>query len=231
MKNQWNVLGGVRAEAVARQAFQQPARPVFELLRHGGIAELHVGAHQIVVVAFFVVDLIVPAVVAIVVGDFEHPFVVRLLNVVDAAEACVIPDKLGMHATAAGKGEAGVGQRVEALVVDVVAVVGVHLEHVYLFFLVRAELVVEHHVVEYPHAVFAQRSGGVFERRLIAVFGGHAAFLVKFAEIEQIVSIVADGVAAGSALVGRRQPQVGNAQFGQCGARSAASCHSLPPSG
>ena len=63
--------------------------------------------------------------------------------------------------------------------------------------------------------MFAQRSGGMFERRLVAVFGGHAAFLVKFAEIEQIVCIVADGVAAGSALVGRRQPQVGNAQFGQ----------------
>ncbi len=176
------MLGGVQAEAVARQAFQQPARPVFELLRHGGIAELHVGPHQIVVVAFFVVNLIVPAVVAIVVGDFEHPFVVRLLNVIDAAEACVIPDKLGMHALTAGKSEAGVGQRVEALVVDVVAVVGVHLEHVYLFFLVRAKLVVEHHVVEYPHAVFAQRSGGVFECRLVAVFGGYAAFLVKFAE-------------------------------------------------
>lgn len=128
------MFGGVKAEAVARQRVQQPARPVFEFLRHRGVAELHVGAHQVVVVAFLVVDLIVPAVVAVVVGDFKHPFVVRLLNIVDAAEAFVIPDKLGMHALATGKGEAGVGQRVEALVVDIVAVVGVHLEHVYPFF-------------------------------------------------------------------------------------------------
>lgn len=63
--------------------------------------------------------------------------------------------------------------------------------------------------------MFAQRSGGVFERRLVAVFGGHAAFLVKLAQIEQIVGVVTDGVTAGSAFVGGRQPQIGNAQFGE----------------
>lgn len=43
---------------------------------------------------------------------------------------------------------------------------------------------------------FFQRIDSRQQLRLITIFGGNGAFLIELAEIEQIVRVIADGIAA-----------------------------------
>ncbi len=83
----------IQPKAGAGQLFQHPARPVLQLFRHGMIAEVDVGTHQIIEVAQFIIDLIVPAFAGVIIDDFEYAIFVGVFDVINAVEALIIPDK------------------------------------------------------------------------------------------------------------------------------------------
>ena len=88
------MLDGVQTKTVAARLFHDPAGPVFDLLGHGVIAKVDIFAHQVVEVAHLIINLIVPAFAGVVVDDFKDAIFIGVFNVVDAAEAFVVPDKL-----------------------------------------------------------------------------------------------------------------------------------------
>jgi hypothetical protein len=83
-----------------------------------------------------------------------------------------------------------------------------------------------HFVVEYGIGVHlkTQIPAPLHSRQILtlgAVLGTHGALLIEFAKVEQIVAAIAHIVGTSAALVGRWQPQPGDASFGQ-GRRLAA---------
>ena len=77
------MLNGVQTKTVAARLFHDPAGPVFDLL-----------GHQVIEVAHLIINLIVPAFAGVVVDDFKDAVFIGVFNMVDAAEAFVVPDKL-----------------------------------------------------------------------------------------------------------------------------------------
>ena len=65
---------------------------------------------------------------------------------------------------------------------------------------------VNHHVEQYGDVVVFQRVNCRQQLVFIAVFGGDGSFLVEFAQIKQIVGIIANGIAAGRAFIDGGQP-------------------------
>lgn len=186
------MLGGIEAEPVDGHLFGQPAPPELEFLVNRAIAEFDVGAHQEVEVAEFLVDFLVPFAFAIIVDDAEYAVFLRVLEPIDPAEALVIPFELRMLAAAAGEGEAGVDVGVEGLVLDLGAIVRIDAVNRHALGVVGPHLVVEDHVVNDPQSGLAKRSAGALETGTVAVLGRDGALLVEFAEVEEVIGVVAD---------------------------------------
>jgi hypothetical protein len=80
------------------------------------------------------------------------------------------------------------------------AVLLVHALNAHGLFFIGAHFVVDHHVQQHGDVVAFQGVDGLQQLRFIAVFGGDTAFLVKLAEIEQIVGVIADRIPADAPL-------------------------------
>ncbi len=74
---------------------------------------------------------------------------------------------------------------------------------------------VEHHIHDHANLVRAKGVHRRFQLLFVAIFGGTRAFLIELAQIKQIVTVIADGIAAGFTFISRRQPDVGDADFSQ----------------
>ncbi len=199
-----NMFGGIQAETIHLHLFGKPPAPIFQFLIDSPVSEFDICAHEIIEVAVFLVDLFIPFAVAIFVDETENAVLIRLLDVVDAAEALEVPDEFGMRAVSAGKGEARIGVRLEILVLYLGAVIGIDAANPHLLPFIRAHLVIENHVVNDADAVFLQRPTSLFEGSAITVFGRDCSLLVEFAKVEEIIGIVTYRKTAGRTLVGRR---------------------------
>ncbi|MNS86626.1 hypothetical protein D3C72_1205360 [compost metagenome] len=144
-----NVLHRVETKTVALGLLHHPARPVFYLFRHGVIAEIDVFAHQIIEIPHLIIDLIVPAFAGVIIDDLKDAVLVGVFDMVDTAEAFVVPDKLGILPGANGEGVAGPGFAFDDLIVNLGAILLVHTLHADWLFLIRAHFVVHHHVQQH----------------------------------------------------------------------------------
>ena len=120
-----NVFGRIQTETIHLYLFGKPPAPIFQFLVDSPVSEFDIRAHEIIEVAVFLVDLLIPFAVAIFVDETENAVLIRLFDVVDAAEALQVPDEFGMRAVSAGKGEARIGVRLEILVLYIGAVIGI----------------------------------------------------------------------------------------------------------
>src|SRR5689334_15547396 len=116
-----------------------------------------------------------------------------------------------MHSSASRKCEARVGHRLEGMLLDLVSIVRIDATDLYPLGLVGPHLMIENHVMDHAQTGVAQRGTGPLERHAISIFCGDGAFLIKFTQIENIIAVIADREATGSALPGRWQPNVGYA--------------------
>ncbi|MNB83412.1 hypothetical protein D3C75_302490 [compost metagenome] len=87
------------------------------------IAKVDVLAHQVVKIAHLGIDLIVPAFAGVVIDDLEDAVFIGVFNMVDAAEAFVIPDKLRVLTGPYREGVAGPGLALDDLIVNLGAIV------------------------------------------------------------------------------------------------------------
>jgi hypothetical protein len=91
--------------------------------------------------------------------------------------------------------------------------------------------VVDHHVQQHGNVVAFEGINGLQQLRLVAVFRGDTAFLVKLAKIEQVIGVIADRIPAGCPL------QAGGSQIMlmpislRLGANAVTSRHNSPPAG
>lgn len=181
------MLDGIQTKTVAARLFHDPAGPVFDLFGDRVIAKINILAHQIIEVTHLIINLIVPAFASVVVDDFKDAVFIRVFNMVHAAEAFVIPDELGILPGTGREGIAGPGFTLNDFIINLRAVLLVHALNADRFFLVCPHLVVHHDVQQHGDIIAFQRLYGLQQLRFVTVFRGNTAFLVKFAEIEQIV--------------------------------------------
>ncbi len=181
------------------------------------VTEIDIFAHQIVEITHFVIDLIVPAFAGVVIDDFEDAILIGVFDVVDAAKAFVIPDELRILSGAGREGVAGPGFALDDLIIDLCAILFVHTLNANVLFLIGAHFVVNHHVQQHRDVITFERINGFQKLGFITVFGGNTAFLVKLAEIKQIVRIIPDRVTARCAFIGWRQPDHIDADFVKIG--------------
>ncbi|MBZ4231699.1 hypothetical protein LAN31_24045, partial [Mycobacterium tuberculosis] len=69
-------------------------------------------------------------------------------------------------------------------------------------FFISAHFMVYHHIQQYGDIVLLQGVDRRQQLRFVAIFGGDRPFLIKLAEVKEIVGILADGVTARGAFVG-----------------------------
>lgn len=98
-----DVFCGVQAEAINLHLLGEPAAPIFEFLVNRPVPELDIRTHQIVEIAVFLIDFLIPFPIAIFVDEAENAVFGRLLDMVDTAEALQVPYEFGMFAVATGK--------------------------------------------------------------------------------------------------------------------------------
>ena len=58
------------------------------------VTEIDIFAHEIIEVAHFIVDLIVPAIAGVVINNFEYAIFIGIFDMVDTAKTFIVPDKL-----------------------------------------------------------------------------------------------------------------------------------------
>jgi hypothetical protein len=80
------------------------------------------------------------------------------------------------------------------------AVLLVHALNADGLFFIGAHFVVDHHVQQHGNVVAFEGVNGLQQLRLVAVFRGDTAFLVKLAKIEQVIGVIADRIPAGCPL-------------------------------
>ena len=200
------MLDGIQAKAVAMGLIHHPARPVFDFLGDGVITKIDIFSHQIIKITQLIINLIVPAFAGVIVNDFENAVFGGILYMVNAAEAFEIPNELRVLACAGREGVARPAFAFDNLIVYLRAIFGVNALDADLFFLIRAHFVVNHHVQQYGNIIVFQRVNRRQQLVFIAVFGGDGSLLVEFAQIKQIVGVIANGIAAGRAFIGWGQP-------------------------
>lgn len=101
----------------------------------------------------------------------------------------------------------GFGEGVDAVVVG-------DLHDVELFKFIGTAAVVEDDIDDDADAVLLEGSAGVEELFPRTVFGGHGVFLIKLAEVEEIINIIAGAGSAACALAGGGEPCGGDAEAG-----------------
>jgi hypothetical protein len=102
--------------------------------------------------------------------------------------------------------------------------------HAQGLFFIGAHFMVHHHVQQHGDVVLLQ---GVDRRQQLAYrhIWWRQSPLIKLAEVEEIVGVIADGIAARGAFVGGGQPDHIDADFVKTGASASTSRHSSPPAG
>ncbi len=212
-----NMLDGVQTKTVAARLFHDPAGPVFYFLGDGMVAKVDVFAHQIIEVTHLVIDLVVPAFAGVVVDDFKNAVFIGVFNMIDTAEAFVIPDKLRILPGAGREGVACPCFTLNDLISDLRAVLFIHALYADRLFLICPHFMVDHHVQQYGNVVAFEGVDGLQQLRFVTIFCGDAAFLIKLAEIEQIVRVIANRIPAGSPFIRGRQPDHVDADFIEIG--------------
>ena len=76
---------------------------------------------------------------------------------------------------------------------------------------------VDHLIQQHGDIVLLQGVDRRQQLRFVAIFGGDRPFLIKLAEVKEIVGIIADGVTARGAFVGGWQPDHIDADFIKAG--------------
>ncbi|EHC38506.1 hypothetical protein SeGA_1600, partial [Salmonella enterica subsp. enterica serovar Gaminara str. A4-567] len=64
------------------------------------IAKIDIFTHQIVEITHLIINLIVPAIAGIVIDDLKNAVFVGILDVINAAETVIVPNKVGILARA-----------------------------------------------------------------------------------------------------------------------------------
>ena len=209
-----DVLERVQAKAVQLARVHVPAPPAHELVKDARVVDVHVGAHEVVVVG--VLGAVHGAVPVLAVKQ-EDGLALGLVVPVHAVEARPVPGEVRVGAPAAGEGEVRPGRDGLRGARDLVAVGGVDLARDDVLAAVRAETLVEHDVREGLDAASPQRGDGGLVLGAGAVLGAHGALLVELAEVVGVVDAVAHVLAALLGLVGGRQPHGGDALVGKVG--------------
>ncbi|MEI0393133.1 hypothetical protein R1M90_14630, partial [Klebsiella sp. 79945] len=78
---------------------------------------------------------------------------------------------------------------------------------------------VDHHIQQHGDIVLLQGVDRRQQLRFVAIFGGDRPFLIKLAEVKEIVGIIADGV-LWSSFFGHADQMVGLCTGGQLGGRA-----------
>jgi len=207
------VLEGIQAQAVDAGGLHVPAPPAVHLGADGGVADVNVGAHEVVVVAELVVDVLVPLL------TLEEPdaLLVASLVPVGAVETGPVPGEVRVGAGAPREGVAGPGRDLLGLTDGARAVVGVDRRGAHDLGGVPAHAVVEDDVRHDADAGGVQGLDGGEVVLLGAVLSGDGALLVELAQVIGVVDAVADVLHASLALVGGRQPHRAHPAVGQEG--------------
>ena len=208
-----DVLEGVQAQAVDAGGLHVPAPPAVHLGADGGVDDVDVGAHEVVVVAELVVDVLVPLLAL----EEPDPLLVAGLVPVGAVEAGPVPGEVRVGAGAPREGVAGPGGDLLGLTDGARAVVGVDGRGAHDLGGVPAHAVVEDDVRHDADAGRVQGLDGGEVVLLGAVLGGDGALLVELAQVVGVVDAVADVLHAGLSLVGGRQPHRAHPAVGQEG--------------
>lgn len=147
----------IETKTVTLGLFHHPARPVFYLLGDGVITKVDVFAHQVIEIAQLAINLVVPALAGIVIDDLKDAVLVRIFDVVDAAEAFEIPDKLRVLTATRREGVTGPAFAVDDLIRNLRAILFVDSLYADALFLVRPHFVIYHHVEQHRDVIFSAR--------------------------------------------------------------------------
>ena len=205
------MLERVEPQPVHARGAQIPASPLGELLVYALVGDVHIHAHQIVIIPILRVRFRGPALAGETVDPVAAPGV---LVPVRPGKIPVVPGKAAVCAAPAGKAEFGPdAHRMRA--VDLCQAVFRAVSHRPDFFqLIPAHAVVEHDIPENADPRLMESA----DRREVFIFGpvlgADRSLLVKFAQVIHIINAVAHILLRGS-LVGRRQPYFRDSEFGK----------------
>jgi len=193
------VLDRIETKAVHAGLGEIPAAPTEKLLVDLGIGEVHVGTHEVVVVAVIgVVHVLVPVLAV----EEEHGRAPLPLVPVGAMEAMPVPPEVRIAALAPRKGEVR-PRRDEMRLGDELAAIGrIALRCEDALAPVGTHAMVEHDVAKRLHPRVPERTNRAHVLVLGAVLGGNGALLVKLAEVVEVVDAIAHVIGPGLALVG-----------------------------
>lgn len=124
----------IKTKTVALRLFHHPARPVFNLFRHGMIAEIDILAHQIIEITEFIINLIVPAFAGVVVNNFKNAIFIRVFDMVDTAKTFEIPDKLRVLPGTGGEGVTRPAFALNDFFINLRTVISIYTLHANSFF-------------------------------------------------------------------------------------------------
>lgn len=160
----------VQAKAVTVGLFHDPTSPIFNLFRNRVIAKIDIFPHQIVEITQLIINLIVPAIAGIVIDDLKNAVFVGILDVINAAETVIVPNKVGILARAGREGVARPAFAFNDVVIDLRAVILIHALNADTFFFVCAHFVVHDDVEQHRNIIFLSASIAVSNWRLSPYF-------------------------------------------------------------
>ena len=208
-----DVLHRVEPEAVDARRVEVPAAPGRDLVAHLLALEVEVGSHQVGEVAVLERHLVVEL---LALDQVHRVLLARVaVVVVDGVEVPGAPLERRVPALAAREAEARVALDLARLALGPQAVVLRERRGARDLGRVAAHAVVEHHVGVDLEPRLLQRLDRRHVLGLRAVLGADAALLVELAEVVHVVDAVADVAFSARALVGRRQPDAGEARPGE----------------
>ena len=208
-----DVLEGVQAQAVHAGGLHVPAAPPVELGGDPGVGDLDVGAHEVVVVAELVGDVLAPLLAL----EQPHPGEVARLVPVGAVEAGPVPGEVRVGPGAPGEGVAGPGGDLLGRPDGAPPILGIDGEGAHDLGGVGPHAMVEDDIGDDCDSGGMEGLDGGEILVLGAVLGGHGALLVEFAQVVGVVDAVADVLGPGPSLVGGREPRGGDAAVRQQG--------------
>ena len=208
-----DMLEGIQAQAVDAGGLHVPASPAVQLGTDGGVGDVDVGSHEVVVVAELVVDVLVPLLAL----EEPHALLVAGLVPVGAVEACPVPGEVRVGTGAPREGVAGPGGDLLGLADGARAVVGVDRGGAHDLGVVATHAVVEDDVGHDADAGRVQGLDGGEVVVLGAVLGGNGALLVELAQVVGVVDAVADVLHPGLSLVCGWEPHRAHPAVGQEG--------------
>ena len=207
-----DVLDRIEAKAVDIGQLDEPLAPILEFAAHFGVVNIDIAAHQVIVIAFFVVDIAVETLV------FEnvHRFKVRVVGVLtNAVEVIPMPLHRRVFSSPAWEVELRPNLDFAWLANFFKAVVWAERCRQRGLLRVATHAVIEDRIGVNSHASGGRRAARLEELVFRAVLGSDRSFLVEFTQVKQVVNTVSNVVPAARAFVRRWQPQRGHAALGK----------------